>query len=139
MRRRKPKGRERQGVTLHKGGPGTARTGAGRERSAGGHGGGLDELPDAGSAHLKDSHRSHLPGQAKSSHPRQPLVAARTQRTLEAHGPRRHRITAHRVLRHALRDACNCGPPRRCLTGSRAHQGRGARERGRSWDGARAA
>jgi hypothetical protein len=46
---------------------------------------------------------------------------------------------AHRILRHALRDARNCGPPSRCLTGSRAHQGRRARERGRSWDGARAA
>ncbi|MFE2569870.1 hypothetical protein [Streptomyces mirabilis] len=46
---------------------------------------------------------------------------------------------AHRILRHALRDARNCGPRHRCLTGSRARQGRRARERGRSWDGARAA
>jgi hypothetical protein len=55
-------------VTLHKGGPGTALDSAGGvERSAGGHGGGLNELPDAGSAHLNDSHRSHLLDRAQST------------------------------------------------------------------------
>lgn len=57
-------------MTLHKGGPGAARTGAKEEGwSAGGHGSGLDELPDAGSAHHRDSHRSHLP-RHKPSHRR---------------------------------------------------------------------
>lgn len=82
-------------MTLHKGGPGSALAGADEERSAGGHGGGLDELPDAGSAHLNDSHRSHL--LVLLSRRRQPTAAKGTKETLASGSSRTPTLFCARV------------------------------------------